>query len=83
MDYSGVEGAGMQIMSANLPTNDTGDDNIPADLTGEGVVDLEDFVKLAHYWLQNEPSVNLAPPNDIIDVQDLIVLAEHWLERTH
>jgi len=83
VDYSGAEGAGMQIMSANLPTNDTGDDNIPADLTGEGAVDLEDFVKLAYFWLQNEPSVNLAPPNDIIDVQDLIVLAEHWLERTH
>lgn len=31
------------------------------------------------YWLKNEPSVNIAAPDDIIDFSDFAVLAEYWL----
>lgn len=53
------------------------------DLNGDGIVNLMDFSKLAQYWLQEEPSVDIAPPplgDGKVDFKDLAVLAEHWLE---
>jgi len=41
-------------------------------------VDFKDLRELVLYWLQNEPSVNLAPPNSIIDFLDYAVLANYW-----
>ncbi|UCG58251.1 MAG: PD40 domain-containing protein, partial [Phycisphaerales bacterium] len=52
------------------------------DFDGDGIVGLREFSKLAQYWGQNEPSVDIGPMpwgNGIVDVQDLAVLAENWL----
>jgi len=52
------------------------------DLYEDGEVNLKDFSKLAQYWLQNEPSVDIAPPpsgDGIVDFKDLAVLAKYWL----
>ena len=67
----------MLVMSADM--YDTQGGRVTGDVSGDYCVNLKDFAKLAHNWLQNAPSVNIAC-DDIIDIQDLAVLAEHWLE---
>jgi hypothetical protein len=55
------------------------------DLNGDGKVDFEDYCKLAQYWLQDESSVDLAPPplgDGTVNRKDLAVLAENWLIAT-
>ena len=55
------------------------------DLNGDGKVDFEDYCKLAQYWLQDESSVDLAPPplgDGTVNHKDLAVLAENWLTAT-
>ncbi len=52
------------------------------DFNGDEKVDLKDFSKLAQYWLQDEPSVDIGPTplgDRIVDIHDLSVLAEYWL----
>ena len=41
-------------------------------------VDFIDLAKLCLYWLENESSVNLAPPPEIIDFVDFARFAENW-----
>jgi len=56
---------------------------VDLDLNGDRKVDLADFCKLAKYWLQNEPSVDIAPVplgDGIVDIQDVAVFAEYWLK---
>ena len=56
---------------------------VDLDLNGDRKVDLADFCKLAKYWLQNEPSVDIAPVpfgDGIVDIQDVVVFAEYWLK---
>lgn len=55
----------------------------PWDFNADGITNLAEFDELASFWLQSEPSLDIAPlPNgdDIIDEQDLEVLIRHWLE---
>ena len=53
---------------------------IPGDFTGEGLVDFEDLAILVSYWLQNEPSVDIAPVggDGIVNFLDFAKLAENW-----
>jgi len=53
--------------------------SIPADFDKDCDVDFEDLRKLVLYWLGNEPSVNIAAPDDVIDFADFAALAEVWL----
>jgi len=53
--------------------------SVPADFDKDCDVDFKDLAKLLSYWLDNEPSVNIAAPDDIIDLSDYAVLAEDWL----
>lgn len=56
---------------------------IIADLTNDGIVNFKDFAKLAYFWLQDESSVDIAPPpigDGIVDTQDLAVLSQYWLK---
>ena len=50
------------------------------DFTGNGFVDFEDLEILVSYWLQNEPSVDIAPAggDGIINFLDFAGLAENW-----
>lgn len=53
-----------------------------ADFNGDGKVDFKDFSQLALYWLQTEPSVDLAPKpsaDGVVDFKDLAVFAQDWL----
>jgi len=53
------------------------------DFNGDGIVNFKDFSKLAQYWLQDESSVDVAPPplgDLMVDIQDVAVLAEYWLK---
>jgi len=52
-----------------------------SDFNMDGQINLTDFCKLAQYWLQDESSVDIAPPSGdrMVDFKDLGVLAEHWL----
>jgi len=50
----------------------------------DGIVDFADFADLARFWLQNEPSVDVAPPPDgdhAVNTLDLSALASSWLGR--
>jgi hypothetical protein len=52
------------------------------DLTSDGRTDFEDFAKLAAHWLQDEPSIDIAPTpygDGIIDTKDLRIITENWL----
>jgi len=52
------------------------------DFNGDGIVNLKDFSKLAQYWGQDEPSVDIGPMpwgDGTVDIKDLAVLVEHWL----
>ena len=54
------------------------------DFDCNGVVNFKDFSKFAEYWLQNESSVDIAPPpngDGIVDHKDLAVFAEYWLKK--
>jgi hypothetical protein len=59
---------------------------IPADITGDGKVDLDDLKILIEQWLQSPgiPSADIAPsPLDgIVNFLDFAVIAEHWLKGT-
>lgn len=57
----------------------------PADFEPDGDVDYRDLAELAHYWLQNEPSVDIAPQptgDGIVNFKDITLFADHWLEGT-
>jgi subtilisin-like proprotein convertase family protein len=51
---------------------------IPPDFDKDCDVDFRDLANLVLYWLADEPSVNLAAPDDIIDLSDFTRLAERW-----
>jgi lysophospholipase L1-like esterase len=54
------------------------------DFDGNANVDFQDFVRLAQYWLKNEPSIDIAPPPDgdgIVDYIDLAGLTQYWLRE--
>ncbi len=54
-----------------------------ADFNGDRFVNLFDFSIFAQYWLQDEPSVDIAPAplgDQIINYKDLALMTEHWLE---
>ncbi|MCJ7777481.1 MAG: MBL fold metallo-hydrolase [Sedimentisphaerales bacterium] len=53
-----------------------------ADFNGDRLVNLFDFSTFAQYWLQDEPSVDIAPVptgDNIVNYKDLYVLSENWL----
>jgi hypothetical protein len=55
------------------------------DLNKDGKVDFRDYCRLSQYWLQDEPSVDIAPPpfgDGIVNFQEVEVLAENWLMAT-
>ncbi len=53
------------------------------DITGEGVVDIDDLARMADDWLQSGSLADIypAPPygDDIVNFQDFAVLADNWL----
>jgi len=53
--------------------------SVPGDFDNNCAVDFKDMERLVLYWLENEPSVNIAPPESIIDFSDFAVLAAYWL----
>jgi hypothetical protein len=54
------------------------------DLTGEGIVDVEDLLIMARDWLESDSIADIAPPppdgDGIVNLLDFALLAEHWLE---
>jgi Tol biopolymer transport system component len=54
------------------------------DFNGDEKVDLKDFSKLAQYWGEDEPSVDMGPMpwgDRRVDIQDVVVLGEYWLRE--
>jgi len=54
------------------------------DFNGDEKVDLKDFSRLAQYWGQDEPSVDMGPMpwgDRSVDVEDVAVFAEYWLKE--
>jgi len=52
------------------------------DFYPDWTVEMKDFSKLAQYWGQDEPSVDIGPMpwgDGVVDIQDLAVLLEYWL----
>ena len=52
------------------------------DFYPDWMVEMKDFSKLAQYWGQDEPSVDIGPMawgDGVVDIQDLAVLLEYWL----
>lgn len=54
----------------------------PGDINGDKKINFIDFAELASCWQQNEPSVDIAPPDGdgIINFLDLSMLTQRWLE---
>lgn len=53
---------------------------IPADIDGNGVVDVFDLLTLLANWGTNGPGSAIAPPTDVVDVFDLIELLAAWTQ---
>lgn len=70
--------AGQQGTTGNYVLTVTNPCDLPIDLNHDCSVDFKDLRELALYWLDDEPSVNLAPPDDIIDFHDYAVLVDQW-----
>jgi len=54
------------------------------DFNRDGIVDIQDLVRLIEHWGQDEPSVDIAPApfgDGIVDVQDLEVLMRYWQQE--
>jgi len=55
------------------------------DFDSDGDVDFTDLEELVDYWLQQEPSVDIAPlpsGDGIVNFKDTALLAGHWMEGT-
>lgn len=55
---------------------------VSGDVDGDGHITFTDFSKTGSFWLQNEPSVDIAPApfgDGITDLKDIAVLADTWL----
>jgi hypothetical protein len=55
------------------------------DFSGNGIVNFEDYSILARYWLQDESSVDIAPPphgDDTVNFKDAAILVDAWLTAT-
>ena len=52
----------------------------PPDFNGDGIVDIEDLLRLIESWGQSDPLVDMAPPlgDGIVDIQDLEHLMSYW-----
>jgi hypothetical protein len=59
---------------------DTGLSPPSPDFNGDGIVDIEDLLKLIESWLRDDPVVDIAPPfgDGVIDVLDLEFLMSYW-----
>ncbi|MHC4721573.1 MAG: S8 family serine peptidase, partial [Planctomycetota bacterium] len=56
---------------------------VPGDFTADGMVNSDDLILLMSYWLQDEPSVDIAPePNGdgIIDLLDFSLFTMYWMD---
>ena len=53
------------------------------DFNGDAMINFQDFALLTQYWLQNEPSPDIAAFNGdgIVDYRDLVNLAQYWLRE--
>jgi len=61
-------------------TDMVGDFNI------DGKVNIVDLSILCHYWLQNQTSLDIAPPpigDGIINFLDYVEFTKHWLDGVH
>jgi hypothetical protein len=55
------------------------------DFSGDGIVNFEDYCILAQYWLEDESSVDVAPPpygNGKVDFADAAIFLDGWLTAT-
>ncbi len=53
----------------------------PVDFDGNGLVDINDLLRLIESWGQDDPAVDIAPPpfgDGIVDAEDLKVLMGSW-----
>jgi hypothetical protein len=54
---------------------------LPADFNGDGIVDIDDLLRLILSWSQNDPTVDIAPQpfgDGTVDVLDLEALMNDW-----
>ncbi|MHC4336176.1 MAG: S8 family peptidase, partial [Planctomycetota bacterium] len=54
--------------------------HIPGDFDYSGSLESDDLARLVGYWLENEPSVDIAPQggDGIIDFLDFAIFAQNW-----
>ncbi len=77
-----VPAYGTEVQQATLSMLLSGIGGIPGDISGDGKVNLEDFVIMAQQWddAPGDPSADIAlPPDGHVGIEDLIYLAENWL----
>jgi len=63
---------------------DTGLSPPSPDFNGDGIVDIEDLLKLIESWSQDDPIVDIAPPlfgDGIVDALDVELLMSYWEQR--
>jgi hypothetical protein len=80
LDFSGQGLQGIQDESWGLD-NVNVTISLAPDFTGDGKVDIEDWIVLIEHWGQDEPSVDIAPPpfgDGIVDDKDLELLMRYW-----
>ncbi len=62
-------------------SNAGGDGNLmPADLSGDKIVNLVDFAVFANYWQQSTSEKNDVDRSGFVDYNDLYIMAAEWLK---
>lgn len=83
-----INSAVAQADSRGLAVQNDPDDNkenigyyVPGDFNDNGLVDFEDLAMLAGRWLQDAPSIDIAPlgGDNIINFLDFARLVENWM----
>ncbi|MCP4261997.1 MAG: hypothetical protein GY774_31520 [Planctomycetes bacterium] len=73
--------AGAALMADMVAATILGSLRWPPDFNGDSKVNIEDLVILIERWVQNEPSLDIAPPpfgDGIVDALDLEVVMQYW-----
>jgi len=85
-ERSNIQGT-TTIPSSHIPQAivSIGLEDLIVDFSGNGIVNFKDYCILAQYWLQDESSVDIAPPplgDGTVNLKDLAVFTDKWLTAT-
>ena len=76
-------GTGAQEGKGRIALYTSAIDTVVSDLTGDGIVNIDDLQIMMEDWLQGDSIADIYQDEDnIVNFKDFAILADHWLEGT-